>query len=170
MKHFSLTILFSFFTFASTFATHIVGGEMDLQAVKGQGEFTHQLNLNLYFDNINGNPGAIDRTLTVGFFRKKDNFLIDYVTLSLTNNNLISYTNPACVQTNTVQTRLIQYSVLLNLSSLDDPQGYYAVWERCCRNGVISNIQNPGDAGSTFYLEFPPTRQNGNNFTNSTPF
>jgi gliding motility-associated-like protein len=142
---------------------------MDIQVVKGQGDFTHQLNLNLYFDDVNGNPGAIDRTLTVGFFRKRDNFLIDYVTLSLTNNNLISYTNPACVQSNAVRTRLLQYSVLLNLSPLDDPQGYYVVWERCCRNGVISNIQNPGDAGSTFYLEIPPVRINGNNFTNSTP-
>jgi gliding motility-associated-like protein len=169
MKQILLTIFLLVTFFSSTFATHIVGGEMDIQVVKGQGEFTHQLNLNLYFDDINGNPGAIDRTLTVGFFRKRDNFLIDYVTLSLTNNNLISYTNPACVQSNAVRTRLLQYSVLLNLSPLDDPQGYYVVWERCCRNGVISNIQVPGDAGSTFYLEIPPVRVNGSNFTNSSP-
>jgi gliding motility-associated-like protein len=169
MKKILLTIFILVTFFSSTFATHIVGGEMDIQVVKGQGDFTHQLNLNLYFDDINGNPGAIDRSLTVGFFRKRDNFLIDYVTLSLTNNNLISYTNPACVQSNAVRTRLLQYSVLLNLSPLDDPQGYYVVWERCCRNGVISNIQVPGDAGSTFYLEIPPVRVNGSNFTNSTP-
>ena len=169
MKHFSLAILLSIFTFTATFATHIVGGEMDLQVVKGQTGVTHQFNLNLYFDDINGNPGAIDRVLTVGFFRKKDNAIIGYVDVPLVNNRLISYTNPACVQSNAVRTRLLQYSVLLDLSVLDDPQGYYVVWERCCRNGVISNIQVPGDAGSTFYLEFPPTRSGINVFTNSTP-
>lgn len=176
-KHFYIVIMkkifliiFLLITFvSSTFATHIVGGEMDLQVVKGQVGVTHQLNLNLYFDDINGNPGAIDRFLTIGFFRKKDNSLIDYVRVPLVNNSLISYTNPACVQTNTLRTRLLNYNILLDLSLLDDPQGYFAVWERCCRNRVISNIQNPGDAGSTFYLEFPPTKLNGSNFINSTP-
>ena len=70
MKHFSLAILLSIFTFTAIFATHIVGGEMDLQVVKGQTGVTHQFNLNLYFDDINGNPGAVDRVLTVGFLGK----------------------------------------------------------------------------------------------------
>lgn len=169
MKKLLLSIFSIFIFLSQANATHIVGGEMDLQAVRGQGLFTHQLNVNLYFDDVNGNVGALDNVLRVGFFRKKDNLLLDYVSVPLVSNGLISYTNPACVQSNAVRTRLLQYSVLLNLSTLNDPQGYYVVWERCCRNGVISNIQVPGDAGSTFYLEFPPTTLNRNNFTNSTP-
>jgi hypothetical protein len=50
--------------------SHIVGGDIDLQRISDQG-FTHRLSLNLYFDAINGQPGALDQTVTLGFFRKK---------------------------------------------------------------------------------------------------
>ena len=46
-------------------ATHIVGGEMDLQYLSGN---TYQLTLNLYFDAVNGSPGALDTELTAGIF------------------------------------------------------------------------------------------------------
>ena len=171
MKHFSLIILLSIFTFTSTFATHIVGGEIELSVVKGQTNATHKLNLNLYFDDINGQIGAVDQTLNLGIFRKKDNLLIGYATLPLVSNNLISYTNPACVQSNAVRTRLLQYSILVNLlpDDFNDDQGYYIVWERCCRNNIISNIQNPAGAASVFYLAFPAQKQNGTLFSNSSP-
>ncbi len=152
-------------------ATHIVGGEFELQVVKGQSGVSHRLNMNLYFDDINGSLGAIDEDINVGFFSKKNNVIIGYVTLPLIANNLINYTNPACVQNNSVRTRLIQYSQLLNLNPDDfaEPEGYYIVWERCCRNNVISNIQNPDAAGSIFFLSFPPLKQNNALFVNSSP-
>ena len=171
MKHFSLIILLSIFTFTSAFATHIVGGEIELSVVKGQTNVTHKLNLNLYFDDINGQIGAVDQTLNLGIFRKKDNLLIGYATLPLVSNNLISYTNPACLQSNAVRTRLLQYSILINLlpDDFSDDQGYYIAWERCCRNNIISNIQNPAGAASVFYLVFPAQKQNGTLFSNSSP-
>lgn len=171
MKYFSLIIVLSIFTFTSTFATHIVGGEIELSVVKGQTNATHKLNLNLYFDDINGQIGAIDQTLNLGIFRKKDNLLIGYATLPLVSNNLISYTNPACLQSNAVRTRLLQYSILVNLlpDDFNDDQGYYIAWERCCRNNIISNIQNPAGAASVFYLAFPAQKQNGSLFSNSSP-
>ena len=171
MKHFSLTILLSIFTFTSTFATHIVGGEIELAVVKGQTGITHKLSLNLYFDDINGQIGAVDQTLNLGIFRKSDNFFMGFATLPLVSNNLISYTNPACTQSNAVRTRLLQYSILINLlpDDFNDAQGYYIAWERCCRNNIISNIQNPAGAASVFYLAFPAQKQNGALFSNSSP-
>lgn len=171
MKHFYLTILLSFFIFTPIFATHIVGGEIELSVVKGQASITHKLSLNLYFDDINGQIGAIDQTLNLGIFRKSDNYFMGYATLPLVNNNLISYTNPACVQSKAVRTRLLQYSVLINLPPDDfsEAQGYYIAWERCCRNNIISNIQNPAGAASVFYLAFPAQKQNGATFFNSSP-
>jgi gliding motility-associated-like protein len=165
-------IFIIFLAFISpTFATHIVGGEIELLSVKNQVDITHKLNLNLYFDDINGQIGALDQTVTVGVFRKSDNILMGYVILPLVNNNLISYTNPACVQSDAVRTRLIQYSSLiyLNPDIFNDSQGYYIVWERCCRNNIISNIQNPADAASVFYMSFPAQKRNGDIFINSSP-
>jgi gliding motility-associated-like protein len=167
MKRFLLTIFLLSAIYTFTFATHIVGGEIELIAVKGQAGATHQLKLNLYFDDVNGSIGAVDQTLNLGFFRKRDNFFIGYYTLPLVGNDLISYTNPACVQSNAVRTRLLQYNRLIELPPNDfgDPEGYYISWERCCRNNIISNIQNPATAGSVFYLEFPSLKQ----FPNTSP-
>ncbi|MCB0506601.1 MAG: hypothetical protein KDC58_14015, partial [Cyclobacteriaceae bacterium] len=46
-------------------ASHIVGGEFELLHVEGN---TYQLNLNLYFDVINGNIGARDPFADVRIF------------------------------------------------------------------------------------------------------
>ncbi|NBA74210.1 T9SS type B sorting domain-containing protein [Emticicia sp. ODNR4P] len=151
-------------------ATHIVGGDIDLQRISDQG-FTHRLSLNLYFDAINGQPGALDQTVTLGFFRKKDNVMMGYVVVPLISNLQIPYTNPDCSEYGNVRTRLIKYSSLVTLASanFNDPEGYYIAWDRCCRNDVISNIQNPGRTSSLFYTEFPAILVDNKEFINSTP-
>ncbi|MDZ7897107.1 MAG: gliding motility-associated C-terminal domain-containing protein [Arcicella sp.] len=171
MKKLLLSIFIVFFFISQTRATHIVGGEFELQAVKGQVGISHRLNMNLYFDDVNGSTGALDQTVTVGFFSKRTNTLIGYVSLPIISNNLINYTNPLCGQNASVRTRLIQYSELINLpvNDFSDPEGYYIVWERCCRNNIITNIQDPGGAASVFYLEFPALRLNNDLFINSSP-
>jgi gliding motility-associated-like protein len=171
MKHVYITILLLIFTFTSTFATHIVGGEFELQVVKGQTGISHRLNMNLYFDDINGQVGALDQTVTVGFFSKRTNTLKGYVSLPIVSNGLINFTNPVCIQNNSVRTRLIQYSqlIFLPVEDFSEAEGYYIVWERCCRNNIITNIQNPDGAASVFYLEFPPLKISNDLFVNSSP-
>ncbi len=171
MKKTILLIIIILFSFFKVQATHIVGGEIELQVVKNQPNVSHSLSLNLYFDDINGSTGARDATINLAVFRKKDNLYLGYAVLPIVSDSLISYSNPACLQNNSVRTRLIRYSTLIYLSpdNFDDAGGYYFAWERCCRNNIITNIQNPEAAGSVFYLAFPAQKQNGNAFTNSSP-
>ncbi|GAB3883533.1 gliding motility-associated C-terminal domain-containing protein [Spirosoma agri] len=137
-------------------ATHIVGGELELRYLGPQSAYSHRINLNLYFDAINGDPGADDGRVSVGIFSKRTNQLIGYVPLNRISSESIPYTNSAC-QTVNLSTRLIRHSLDVNLDPnvFNDAAGYYMSWERCCRNSNIINLQAPGDAGSTFYLEFP---------------
>ncbi|RYU80492.1 gliding motility-associated C-terminal domain-containing protein [Hymenobacter persicinus] len=148
-------------------ATHIVGGELDLQYVAGS---QYRISLNLYFDAINGNSGALDTDLTVSIFDKGTNRRMQDVSLPLTSNTFVTYSNVACTVP-TLSTRRLVYSRLIDLPANQyfSPAGYYAAVERCCRNNGISNIVNPGDAGQTFYLEFPAVVRNGQPFLNSTP-
>lgn len=148
-------------------ATHIVGGELSLQHVQ---DSRYALSLNLYFDDINGERDAEDSEIVVAIFSKRTNQRIAYYVLPRVAQELVAYTNVACTNSR-LQTRQIQYSaeVTLNPSDYDEAQGYYASWERCCRNETIVNIREPGASGMVYYLEFPALTQNGNRFLNSSP-
>lgn len=164
-----LSVLFFLLSFGAVQATHIVGGELELQYLGTNSAYSHRLMMNLYFDDINGNRGAMDANVTIYIFRKVDNAFEATVTLPLVSDGLINYTNNSCA-IGSLRTRLLRYSVDLTFPAyLDDPQGYYMIWERCCRNNSIVNINNPGGAGSTFWLEFAAPWQGTRQFVNSTP-
>ncbi|MFN8355918.1 MAG: gliding motility-associated C-terminal domain-containing protein [Spirosomataceae bacterium] len=151
-------------------ASHIVGGEIELKAVTNQQGATHELTLNLYFDAIYGRPQAEDQQITLYFFRKRDNSLMGTALLPQVSDDYITYNKPSCA-IGDLATRLIKYTTLVNLEpdKFDDEQGYYIVWEKCCRNAAITNLQNPGGTGATFYLQFPALKQNGKAIAYSSP-
>ncbi|MBI1770295.1 MAG: gliding motility-associated C-terminal domain-containing protein [Bacteroidetes bacterium] len=156
------------------YASHIVGGEFEMIHLSG---YTYQFNMILYFDDINGNPGAQDTNVTVSFYRKKDNIFITSLILPLLSRSSVSYTQPAC-SSEFLQTDRLFYSanIVLSPDTFNDPAGYYASWQRCCRNYNITNIysEDPNSsgrlaAGQTFYIEFPPVVKDGQPFVNSSP-
>lgn len=152
-------------------ASHIVGGEIEFYPTN-RSTNRFYLGLNLYFDQANANAAAETNTIRLYFFRKSDNQAMGGIELPKTTRKLISYSNPVCGNNSgDLQTLLLRYSseVILNAQNFDDARGYYIVWERCCRNRVISNIQNPANTGETFYTEFPALIQNGQPYTNSSP-
>ncbi len=158
-------------------ASHIVGGEFELLHISGD---TYRLNLIIYFDKINGLPGAKDLGVTATIYRKRDNHEMGSVFLPLISETEVGYTQPECSHGEIKTSKLIYTSDLtLADDTYNDPQGYYVVWQRCCRNYQITNIYSesppPGDpnypfsAGQTFYLEFPPVVMDGQPFYNSSP-
>ncbi len=166
-------LLLSLLISTPAWASHIVGGEFELLHIEGT---TYRLNLNLYFDRINGNAGAQDGQANVRIFRKLDNAPMMDVTLVFASQSRVEYFQPDCSNGEIITDKLI-YTNTITLSEdvFNDPEGYYISWERCCRNynitNVISNDPNSGGqyAGQTFYLEFPPVTRNGEPFINSSP-
>jgi gliding motility-associated-like protein len=51
--------------------------------------------------------------------------------------------------------------------------GYYVVYQRCCRNGTILNLMNPGNVGATYWEHIPGPEvvatNNSPRFTNRPP-
>jgi len=154
-------------------ATHIVGGEFEIVHLNGN---SYRINLILYFDQLNGAPGARDPSFTTAIYRKRDNQLMETVFFQGYSETNVDYTQPEC-SNGEIVTRKLVYSRVVTLSDAryNDPQGYYIIWERCCRNYTITNIYSEDPAfsnraaGQTFYLEFPPVVKNGEPFINSSP-
>lgn len=154
-------------------ASHIVGGEFELIHLSGN---SYRLNLILYFDLFNGNPGAKDNSVTARIFRMDDNAVMLNVFLPLISESAVMYSQPEC-SIGDLQTNKLTYSTIITLSpnTFNHPKGYYISWERCCRNYTITNVYSevptPGAiyAGQTFYLEIPPVVKNGEPFIDSSP-
>lgn len=152
----------------NAWATHIVGGEFKLIHLEN---FKYKLTMNLYFDDVNGNRSASDIEAFVSIFEKGTNKFIRKVQLNKKSTGDVPYSNPDCA-VGSLKTLLLIYSEDIELPSnvYNNPSGYYVVWERCCRNNIITNILFPNGTGSVFYLEFPPVVDaSGARFLNSSP-
>ncbi len=162
-----IVLCLCFFSFKSH-ATHIVGGEVRLIYLGTNNNY--RIVLNVYFDNINGSPAAIDPTLNVGVYSKTSRNLIEFFTLNQISQTNIPYSSDAC-QTGALSTNIILYSldIVLNPTLYSEIGGYLMVWERCCRNSVITNITVPGAAANAFYAEFPAIISAGLPFRNTSP-
>lgn len=145
-------------------ARHIVGGEIRMEATTETNRFV--VTMIQFWDENNLTTGNRDGSAELLFFRKRDNRLMLKYTLPYVSSRSVTYQNQACASFRSLSTTEGTYrsSVLLNPANFNDPDGYYIVWERCCRNDDINNIMLPGSAGMVFYLEFPPI-----NVINSSP-
>jgi hypothetical protein len=173
-----LTFALLIFISGPLYASHIVGGEIELLHIEG---FLYRVNLVYYFDvgrNPNRNIQAEEPTIEMFIFRKSDNAQLRSVTLQWVNKIRVPYTQPSCSSGEIISDKII-YTTTIELPAnlYSDPQGYYITWARCCRNYTILNIfsQDPTHngsaigAGQTFYLEFPPVTINNERFINSSP-
>ena len=166
--------LFSFLNIlpATVSATHLMGGNLTytyngLNASTGQYEYTvtlkiyrycatgssqlpNSLALGIYQDNVS-NPNG--NKVIVGTSQIQ---LVSQQAIVPPNANAsCTFTPSVCVEEGTYQTTI---SVPLNTS------GYYLIADRCCRNGNIANLDNPGGAGQTYFAYIPPA-----NIVNNSP-
>ncbi len=145
-------------------ARHIVGGEIRMEATAVTNRFT--VTMVQFWDENTLTTGNRDGSAELLFYRKRDNQLMLKYTLPYISSRTVSYQNQACASFRSLSTTEGTYrsSILLNPADFSDPDGYYIVWERCCRNDDVNNILLPGSSGMVFYLEFPPL-----NVLNSSP-
>jgi hypothetical protein len=149
------------------YATHIVGGEFEITHIEGDRYLFRQIQ---YFDVVNGNEGAKDEVIDASIFRQRDDVFVRSVVMFIVSESFVPYTNPECTNARLITNRIVyEREVELDPNLFSDPEGYYMVWERCCRNNIITNIIRPDETGQTFYIEFPPIRKGGAAYRNSSP-
>lgn len=163
---FGLFIGFVLITFiASSF--HIVGGEIEFITISPG---RYRINVIQYFDRAQvGNPGP-EAGVEVFIFSNKDNRFVSRHLLTFFNEQIVQYTNPDCSIGQLQTSRVVWTEVFdLNPENYADEEGYYIVWERCCRNEAMINIVNPLGTGMKYVTEIPPLWKDNQPFINSSP-
>ncbi|MBC7411291.1 MAG: PKD domain-containing protein, partial [Bacteroidia bacterium] len=159
-------ILFLFIllsTVSSSFATHIVGGNMNYRYL---GNNKYELTLTMYRDCVNGQIG-FDTPASFGIFDVNNVLLYDIRTSPRSIVNIPPSLDDSCYKppTNVCYERAIYIdTVTLPLRV----GGYQIVYQRCCRNSTILNIISPLSTGAT-YMATIPTDTLISNINNSNP-
>lgn len=165
---FSIVSVFLLFTLESK-AAHIIGGDITY-VCNGTGQYT--FTLKLYRDCFgNGAPFDSDAGApfpgTVSVYRGTSNtpyistVFLDPPEITNVEPNV---SNPCLDPPDDVCVEEGVYVFNIDLPVSTEP--YHIVYQRCCRNGTINNIVNPGETGETFYVEVTAAAQQA---CNSSP-
>jgi len=140
-------------------ASHIVGGEVTYKFVSSSAAGNHYVfTLTIYEDCLNGSADAIakDNPAYYAIYNGHNVLIVgdsvDYdssVTVPA-NFSLQCVTNPPSLC-------LIKKTFTIGATLAPDTSGYIFVYQRCCRNDALANIESPGNAGSTYFCNIPPS-------------
>ena len=95
-------------------ASHIVGGEFEVIHISGN---NYRINLILYFDKLNGSPGARDNNIVAAIYRKRDNQFMQNVSFDSPSETNVSYTQPECSRGEIVTSKLVYSTQVVFLTA-----------------------------------------------------
>lgn len=146
-----MQLIFLLALFSECFATHIVGGEIFYECLGGN---TYRITLKIYRDCING-EAPFDNPAVVSVYNSSGN-LVQNVEINLPgSNNVPPVVNNPCLQY--PPNICVEEAVYVKEVTLPpNTNGYHLAYQRCCRNGTILNLYDPGNVGSTYYAYIPP--------------
>lgn len=147
------------------FATHIVGGFISYRFISGS---TYEVKLTIYRDCTSSTPfdgtsGATTNAI-LGMFDSNNNLVNTFGLVNPVITTVQAPNDNPCLQINTnVCVEEGVYTTTITVPSAT--QGYTLVHERCCRNGSITNVFDPGNQGAAYSAYIPPTAT----YHNSSP-
>jgi gliding motility-associated-like protein len=175
MRKYLFFFLFSFSFFFKSTATHLMGGSMEyaykgVDAASGKNKYHVTLKIYRYCDTSTGGTAALDNQMYLGVYPQDianpnaDKIWMETDTLPLTVQQFV--TPPALGATCSFSTTVCVEEGIYEGDILLAPNagGYHLIVERCCRNGNIVNLSNPGSIGQSYYCFVPPSP-----IINSTP-
>ena len=157
---FFLFLLLSCFIHNPVHATHIIGGEMNYVYL---GSNNYEIRLNIYRDCYTG-QAPYDDPAMVGIFNLSSGNLVQSLNLPfLGSDTLVPHVNYYCQITIPTNVCVEKTTYIFQVTLPPTTGGYRLEYQRCCRNGAILNIVNPGNTGETFTATIPDVSQVGYN-------
>lgn len=145
-------LLVPFFLALTVKGEHIIGGEMYYEC-NGNGTYTFTMKL---YRDCNSSGAPFDNPANFAVFNDQ-NLLVDQRTAFVQSiseidpdfdSPCINFPPNICVEEGT-------YEFTIPLDT--DLSSYQVVYQRCCRNQTIQNLENPGAQGLTIVAEVPQT-------------
>ena len=157
MKH-TLTILICLFLTLDMFAAHIIGGEWTYTCL---GNGVYDMSITIYRDCSNPNGAGFDDPIPIAIYRGDETDPTDIfnVPLGSFEDLEITQSNPCAIPPLGFCAQVGYYNFTVTLDEWPINETYTFVYQRCCRNNTISNIQFPGDTGISFTAELTPESQ-----------
>lgn len=135
---------------SDVYATHIVGGEIYYTQLNAN---NYNITLKLYRDCFNG-QAPFDNPAYIGIY-DVNNALISVINISFTGSQQLQNNNTQGCVTNPGNVCVEEAIYTQQVSLPPKIGGYNLVYQRCCRNGTIQNIYQPGSTGSTYTVHVP---------------
>jgi len=165
-------ILFTIlFTGQNSFASHMIGGDVTYRCLGGN---NFEITITLYQDCLYGEPQAIqeDDPVRYAIYQLGEGsgpLLFASGQQPSTTTEIVppNFSN-ACIN-NFPQTCLRRQVFRFTRNLPPSSNGYYIIYQRCCRNASINNINDPGNIGVT-YMATIPGFTSGNCPNNSAVF
>ncbi|MDQ3051158.1 MAG: gliding motility-associated C-terminal domain-containing protein [Bacteroidota bacterium] len=140
--------------------THLMGGELTYVhdgSTSGANFYNIKLIVYRYCDSTI-NPAPLDPSMYLGVYIDGSSGALDWYStesLILINSTFVTSGNGniGCTFSASACIERGEYEVSILLP--DNSTGYHLMVERCCRNGNIMNLDNPGSAGMAFYGFIP---------------
>jgi gliding motility-associated-like protein len=153
-----LLIIFFLSSFISN-ASHMIGGDVTYVCL-GNNQFL--ITLTLYQDCLNGQPQAIaeDNPAYISIFETNTDQLVIADSIEAESSEIVppNFSND-CIK-NYPNTCMRKQVFRKTITLAPSNNGYYIVYERCCRNAAINNISNPGNVGVTYFATIPKFSDN----------
>ncbi len=163
MKHL-LFFLFLLLCSFSLSARHILGGTISYKRLGASANtIFYELSFELYRDCGVGNPDFDIPLQEVCIF--KNDSLFQSLSIEMVGSPVMVATSPysMCIEK-------VFYRTTISLPPSSYP--YKIIYQRCCRNNILMNIEAPGDNGFSLYTTIPATNiiNSSPQFSNTFPF
>ncbi|MEO1260434.1 MAG: gliding motility-associated C-terminal domain-containing protein [Bacteroidota bacterium] len=136
-------------------ASHIIGAEIRYQCIDAAAN-RYKVILDVYRDCFYGEAGFDDPVYVNvfdenGVYLEDPNIRLEPLIIETLDNNISA--DPCLLPPEDVCVERAYYE---GEFTIDTPGGFYLVYQRCCRNMTISNIEIPDSTGSTYYTYITP--------------
>lgn len=147
------TIILLVFSLSSSYAAHIVGGEIYYDCL---GNDDYRVTLKIYRD-CNSGAAQYDSPLILGAYRQSNNTLYNVYNIPFPGSAVLPvvFNNPCVSPPNNICIEEAIYTTVINLPA--SPDGYTLTYQRCCRGPAIINLTNPDMEGLTLTTKIPGT-------------